>query len=609
MGLAFEGFKDYWKDMDSTKNHRKWLQDYEGMTYSIAVEGVHTMKWQREAKKYYDKLWRPNINCIKELPNRIRIDFDDKDTIRKEKDKKKIKENIEKVLETIKGNGWGYILSSHQGASDYIWLEFTRRLTDEEKEAFLVWIAPEGSEIDLNFASSKKVFAVMFASHWRHQYKEMPKEFIEGGQINFDSLKIQVKNKEKKGKKTQIVQEFKYETYIKPQERGTPKQIPKENLKIIYNKIIKVLKTYCELKEEYYNVIALWVMGTYNHDDFPTYPYLFFNAMRGSGKTRILNLISKMAYNGKLLSNMSESVLFRTAKNRTICIDEFEEVGSKDKAALRELLNSAYKKGMSVERVIKTKTFGQEGYSVESFDLYCPIVMANIWGAEDVLSDRCITLILERSQNKSVTRLMELFDKNEDISFIKKEIGVGSVVSDGSAEYNKWNILVLDTKNQETSDISVTTDTTHTTNTTDTTVTQTTLPFLDKIKETSLEGRDLELFFPLFIIAEHCGVLKETIETAEIIVKSKREEDLTESRDVSFLNYLSQKEQTGLFVSLRRIVDEFKDAEEGEDWVTPEWVGRALKRLGLITEKKRVRQGREVIINFTKAKEKLKVFK
>jgi hypothetical protein len=609
MVMAFEKFKDYWKDSDTVKNHRKWLQDYEGMVYSIAVEEKHTMQWKKEAKKYYDKLWRPQINCIKELPNRIRIDFDDKDD-KGEKDKKKIKENVEKVLQVIKGNGWGYIVSSHQGSSDYIWLEFTRMLTDEEKEAFLVWIAPEGSEIDLNFASSKRVFAVMFASHWRHQYKELPLEFVEGGQINYDSLHLKIQKTSKSKQKTITKEEpFQYKTFVKE----VKTQIPPDKLKEIYNRIIKVLKTYCELKKEYYNIIALWIMGTYSHDDFLTYPYLFFNAMRGSGKTRILNLISKMAYNGKLVSNMSEAVLFRTAKNRTICIDEFEEVGSKDKAALRELLNSAYKKGMSVERIIKSKQFGQECYNVESFDLYCPIAMANIWGAEDVLSDRCITLVLERSQNRSVTRLMELFDKNEDISFIKKEIGVGSVAPDGSAEYHNFNSLVISKSSEMSLNISDTTDTTHTTHTTNTTDTQPTTiqtpSFLDKIVETSLEGRDLELFFPLFIIAQHCGVLDETIKVAEEIVKSKREEDLTESRDVSFLNYIAQREESGLFIPLRKIVNEFKDIEEGEDWVTPEWVGRSLKRLGLITEKKRVRQGREIIINVGKAKEKVKIFK
>ena len=127
-------------------------------------------------------------------------------------------------------------------------------------------------------------------------------------------------------------------------------------LKLIYERIIIVLKRYCDLKDEYYSLIALWIMGTYCHKEFPTFPYLFFNAMKGSGKSRLLKLIIHLSNNGRLINNMSEAVLFRTASMRTFGIDEFEHVGNKEKASLRELLNSAYKKGTVVERAVKIKT-------------------------------------------------------------------------------------------------------------------------------------------------------------------------------------------------------------------------------------------------------------
>ena len=67
--------------------------------------------------------------------------------------------------------------------------------------------------------------------------------------------------------------------------------------KTLYYKIIDVLKKYCDLREDYYKLVALWIIGTYFHDSFPTYPYLYFNAMRGSGKSRIMQLISKISKN------------------------------------------------------------------------------------------------------------------------------------------------------------------------------------------------------------------------------------------------------------------------------------------------------------------------
>ena len=180
-------------------------------------------------------------------------------------------------------------------------------------------------------------------------------------------------------------------------------EIKKENFKKLihstYDKIVEILREYVDMREDYYTIVALWIIGTYFHKQFSTYPYLFFNAMKGSGKTRILNLISNLAWNGKHLISLSEAVLFRTASESTFCIDEFERIGGKDKQALRELLNAGYKKGMGVERSRKityqNQKFGGEKYKIEKYELYCPIAMANIWGMEEVLADRCIILTLE----------------------------------------------------------------------------------------------------------------------------------------------------------------------------------------------------------------------
>ena len=52
--------------------------------------------------------------------------------------------------------------------------------------------------------------------------------------------------------------------------------------------IAQILKT---LKEEYYDLVAVWIIGTYCMPGFETYPYLFINAQKGSGKTRLLKSI------------------------------------------------------------------------------------------------------------------------------------------------------------------------------------------------------------------------------------------------------------------------------------------------------------------------------
>ena len=376
--------------------------------------------------------------------------------------------------------------------------------------------------------------------------------------------------------------------------------------KEVYDGIIETLRKYCDLREDYYNIVALWIMGTYKHKWFLSYPYLFFNAMRGSGKTRILKLISELAYNGKLIASLNEAVMFRTAKNSTFCIDEFESVGGKEKASLRELLNAAYKRGMKVERLKKVQKKEGEIYEVEEFEVFAPICMANIWGMEEVLSDRCITLTLEKSTNRTITRLLEIFDIDENVLKIKENLKIWCrvcrCIDKKNIHYKAWNNIVLNTLN------------THTTYTTHTTLTTTELEILKFIERSNLDSRNLELFFPLFILAGEISktTIHQTILTAEELVKEKKEEDVTESRDVSLIDFIAKKRETEQFIPMPVLFGEFKDfIGEGDEkeWLNSIWMGRALKRLTFIIEKRRVRRGVEVRINFKKARDKIKLFK
>jgi hypothetical protein len=201
MVIAFQRFKEIQKLPDSVEKHRSWLKDYENKKYSKALNGIDLIKWKNT--KYSNKNFSTEINKVGELDNRLRIEFDG--------DEIKAKEDLEKTYLKIKERKWGFIRSSHHGKSDYLWIEFTRGLTAKEKKNFLKWIAPEGSEVDLNFSSHNFCFPVLFAIHWKHSnYRELPLEYFEGEQIDYDKLDI----KDVKGK-TQITRQngFNYKTF------------------------------------------------------------------------------------------------------------------------------------------------------------------------------------------------------------------------------------------------------------------------------------------------------------------------------------------------------------------------------------------------------------
>lgn len=381
-----------------------------------------------------------------------------------------------------------------------------------------------------------------------------------------------------------------------------------EQLKIIrqnYDLIINVLKDYCDLKEEYYSLIALWIIGTYFHKEFKSYPYIYINAMRGSGKTRLLELISVLSKNGELLASLKEAVLFRTAHESTFCIDEFERISSKEKSELRELLNSAYKKGLKVKRMKKQG----ETQVIEEFEVYCPIAIANIWGMEEVLGDRCITLILEKSSVDRITKKIEDFEDCANILHIKSnfQCSLCSVVTLKNIN-QAWNQYI----NNKYGDESIN-NTIHIYHIT----TLTTLKLdslFNKIDEKNISGRNLELFFPLFIIANIVGeeVLENILNTASGMVEDKKTEEHAESKDVMLIDFVSQQINID-FIPIRNITKDFKEflKEDDEDskYTNTKWVGRALRRLNLIMKKRRVSQGVEVILNIEKAKKRMDIFK
>lgn len=386
-------------------------------------------------------------------------------------------------------------------------------------------------------------------------------------------------------------------------------RVAREGIREAYDLVTEVLEDYVDMNKDYYTIISLWIIGTYLHHEFESFPYLFLNAMRGSAKTRTLKLICAVAKDGNLLTSPTEAVLFRM--NGTLGLDEFEGVASKDKQAVRELLNASYKKGIKVYRMKKKKVLGQEEQVVEEFEPYRPIAMANIWGMEEVLGDRCISLTLEKSDDPLKTRLIEDFQTNEKIKKVKDLLNRCRLCRDVMKKniYQKWNLYLF-----QRHKTTLTTLNTHTTQTTQTTPLHRDFNKLfNKIHDSEIKGRNLELFMPLLLVASIINdtMLKDTIEIATKLTKERKHEEEIESRDVMLIDYISQQEQSFDFIQVKEITAGFKNfCDEDGEWLNSKWVGRALKRLNLIIDKKRTGlKGREVILNTTKAKEKLKMFR
>jgi len=376
------------------------------------------------------------------------------------------------------------------------------------------------------------------------------------------------------------------------------KETNENNLYEAYQNIVDLLKKYCDLNDEDYPIVATWIIGTYFHDEFYSYPYLFLNAMKGSGKTRTLKLITDLSKDGEILLQPTEAVLFRTCG--TLGIDEAEGIARKGMENLRELLNGCYKRGSKVKRMKQKKSAeGTTEQVVEEFNIYRPLALANINGMEDVLGDRCINIILERSTNSQIVKLVEIW-KDEEI--FKKTIEllnkcrVCNVVVVPDA-YKRWNDYILHNYIYNT-------NYTHYTNYT---------PLFDSLSKMDLTGREVELCLPLLLIGWHISdeVYVQLHDSIKNYMKDRKENQFMESRDIMLIDMVSQELQDG-FQQVKVIVNKFlqftQDNNEYNE-INTKWMGIALKRLKLIREKKRLAGGVYVILDVAKAQEKIKQYK
>ena len=484
-----------------------------------------------------------------------------------------------------------------------------------------------------------------------------------------------------------------------------------EKAETIYQNIFRVFNKYMDLPEAEIGIITLWAMGAkVLHKALPSFPYLFFNATKGSGKSRILRLLAFLT-DGRYVVSPSETVLFRTTD--PLFIDEFESVANKEKNNLRELLNSAYKQGAAVPRAVRReKREGGEKvttYEIEDLAVYKPICMANIYGMEDVLSDRCISVVLERSNSKK-TKLLENWNIEKNVLDVKNQLTIlkNSVGEDLAVYTKKTKLLencniaknVLDVKNQLTilknsvgcavgvgewsdcdsgqvetehynkivsdkivSDVQGV-ENTPTLPSSSTHTTLHTLPTLnglktllllwneyienkeiafpdndlvekigiklnrytiksifDKIQESGIFGRELELCIPLLIMSLYISedIFDKSLTQLKKVIESRYAEQVLESLDCMLLDFISKNKygseipgQAMLpdYIPVSMITNDFAEFMDGRpEWLTTFWIGRALKRLNLIVSKRRIARGIEVVLNVPKAKLQLEKFR
>jgi len=422
------------------------------------------------------------------------------------------------------------------------------------------------------------------------------------------------------------------------------KKIPTPHFLEIYEIIQKELRYYFELEDDKtYDVITSWAIGTYFHELFNFYPILYLNAAKGSGKTKLLNFLHQICFNAVFCQDPSDSTIFRLAHANkcTILIDEIETIGNKDKKGLRSLLLGSPNKGIIVPRAEQTST-SKKSFDVKLFDLYGPRALANIRGIDDVLEDRCITIILKRALNKEIANReintedpiwQEIRDKlyellvADEASFrgshalrmliknfkLPEDLDAVSGVSVVSAV--KPNIYPIPPdlielfhtfytqtdKNNDTNDTNNKKSLGHiqTVSTTLTAETAVTVKELSKKSAELVVGRNLNVWKPIMCIGAliHPFVLFRIIQYTVNALEIKKADSDIDNIHVTVVQFLVKMVDDDMWFKGKNLLAKLKEYEGFDgDWVNAYWFGRTLKTLGF-NQKRRVSGGREYFLN------------
>ncbi len=204
------------------------------------------------------------------------------------------------------------------------------------------------------------------------------------------------------------------------------------NMPKLYVKVYDYIKRFIHFPDELYlSFITLWVMGTYIFMIFRYYPYVWLNAEKGSGKTLLMEILSAIAFNGELITNPTESVIFRDISNNliTMFIDEVEQLRKRDKdtyGSLISVLNSGFNKSGIVKR---TEGTGKGGFVVKAYNAYSPKMFAGINDIDDVLQDRTVRIpLLRKKDAEAVQRYKETAEIFELQRSIRDELYMFALV-------------------------------------------------------------------------------------------------------------------------------------------------------------------------------------
>lgn len=312
--------------------------------------------------------------------------------------------------------------------------------------------------------------------------------------------------------------------------------------------LYKQLGKYMIMDETDRKLCFLWVLGTNHHQLSTHYPYIFINAPKSSGKSKLTKIMTWSAYNGYLSTNISSAGIYNliTEESATIGFDESELLSDRERSGdINNILLSGFETGNTVIRVPKT----EDGVNkLKEYRTYSPKILSNIMGlSDDALESRCIPINLSRSNNKKKSNI---YPRKDDIVFTNIRLNSLRWV------YDNWDSIVREYKTLNS--------------------------FSD------FTGRTFNLFKPLIITCK-LAVPEWLPEIEQALIKKSEEMDFNlnqDSQEAMLLNAMIQEydfSQFKMFIQPEKIRERIisqKFNNENQKWLTYHFINKLMFRLG-----------------------------
>jgi len=181
-------------------------------------------------------------------------------------------------------------------------------------------------------------------------------------------------------------------------------------LKEVFDKIVEINKTLMWYPDErWHEFVTLDIISTYFLEIFETKARTLITAEKGSGKTRQCMIYQLLVFNPLMSSDWTKSTLFRTIESTkgTPIIDNFDQINEELKNDIMSIFKQ-YKKGTK-----SVRTEGQIRRKPVAYDLFCSMILNNLFGLSEVDEDRSNKVILLKCLDKKIVN--KRLDKNSCI--------------------------------------------------------------------------------------------------------------------------------------------------------------------------------------------------